>query len=85
MDTEKRNSATAVTADPVAGNADFLKKSGWTFCIIGIIAFIIGLLVDISGIWIPGCTAIASGVYLLIKGKQQLHADAQLHTDTKSS
>lgn len=84
MDTEKRNTAVAVTADLVAGNVGFLKKSGWTFCILGIIAFIIGLLVDISGIWIPGCTAIASGVYLLIKGKQQLHADAQ-HTETKSS
>ncbi|MDE5644353.1 MAG: hypothetical protein K2I45_01775 [Muribaculaceae bacterium] len=85
MDTEKKDTAVAVTVDPVAGNADFLKKSGWTFCIIGIIAFIIGLLVDISGIWITGCTAIASGVYLLIKGKQQLHADAQLHAETKPS
>lgn len=85
MDTEKKDTAVAVTVDPVAGNADFLKKSGWTFCIIGIIAFIIGLLVDIGGIWIPGCAAIASGVYLLIKGKQQLHADAQQHAETKSS
>lgn len=75
MDTTKNNAAARSNpVDTGGNNAEFLNKSGWTFIVIGIIAFIIGLLVDVSGIWISGCAAITSGCYLLIKGKQQLHA-----------
>lgn len=69
--------AGAAAVDPAVRNARFLNKSGWTFCIIGVIAFIIGLLVGVGGIWIPGCAAIASGVYLLVKGRQEMHSDTK--------
>ena len=75
MDTTKNNAAARSNpVDTDGNNAEFLNKRGWTFIVIGIIAFIIGLLVDVSGIWISGCAAITSGCYLLVKGKQQLHA-----------
>lgn len=61
MDTQKKN---------------MLTESGVVFGVIGIIALVAGLLLDISGIWIAGCAAIMSGVYLYIKGRQQLRADA---------
>lgn len=55
----------------------FLKKSGWTFVVIGAIAFIVGLLIGVSGIWISGGTAVACGVYLFIKAKQAADAVAK--------
>lgn len=64
------NTQTAVS-DAVA-NASFLKKSGWTFNAIGIVAFIVGLLIGVSGIWITGCAGITAGCYLLFKSHQQL-------------
>ena len=58
------------------GKKNFLTDSGWVFLVIGVAGFIAGLIVGVSGIWIAGCIAIASGVYCLIKGKQQLTAEA---------
>lgn len=55
----------------------FLKESGWTFCIIGAIAVIVGLIAGVSGIWITGFGAIACGVYLMIKAKQALEEAAK--------
>ena len=57
-------------SEALAAHAIFLSKSGWTFNVIGIIAFIIGLLVGIDGIWITGCAAMLSGCYLLVKSHQ---------------
>lgn len=57
-------------SEALAANAEFLSKSGWTFNVIGIIAFIIGLLVGIDGIWITGCASMLSGCYLLVKSHQ---------------
>lgn len=56
--------------------SNFLTKSGWVYNIIGILAFIIGLIVGISGIWLTGCAGILAGCYCWIKGKQQLKQEA---------
>lgn len=55
---------------------NFLTKSGWTFNVTGVIALIAGLLVGASAIWISGCAAILAGCYCIVKGKQQLRAEA---------
>lgn len=52
--------------------SNFLTKSAWVYIIVGCIAFIVGLFVKESGIWISGATAVSCGVYCYIKGKQQL-------------
>ena len=66
----------ATKADLQVGKKNFLTDSAWVFIIIGVIGFIAGLIVKISGIWITGCAAVACGVYCLIKGKQQLTHEA---------
>lgn len=58
------------------GKSNFLTKSGWVYNVIGILAFIIGLIVGISGIWLTGCAGVVAGCYCLIKGKQQLNQEA---------
>lgn len=58
------------------GKKNFLTISGWVFNVIGILAFIIGLIVGVGGIWITGCAGLTAGIYLLIKGKQQLVQEA---------
>lgn len=50
---------------------NFLTDSGRVFLVIGVIALIVGLLIGVSGIWISGCAAITSGVYLIIKGRAE--------------
>lgn len=80
MDTNKTNTAapaqksqTAAPAEnPALQNAEFLKKSGWTFNVIGIILFIVGLIMGVNGIWITGCAGVLSGCYLLFKSRQQV-------------
>ena len=57
-------------ANGTVSGKGFLAKSGWVFVVIGVIALIAGLIMDIAGIWIPGATSIASGVYCLVKAKQ---------------
>lgn len=57
--------------NPVEQNVVFLKKSGWTFNVIGIVLFIVGLIIGENGIWITGCAGILSGCYLLFKARQQ--------------
>lgn len=58
------------------GKQNFLTKSGWVFVIIGVLAFIGGLLVGSTGIWITGCAAVLSGLYCMVKGRQQLEQEA---------
>lgn len=58
------------------GKSNFLTKSGWVYNVVGVIAFVVGLIVAVPGIWITGLTAVTAGVYCLIKGKQQLEAEA---------
>ena len=58
------------------GKKNFLTESGWTFIVIGVIAAIAGLVMCVPGIWISGFTAIASGVYCIVKGEAQLKAEA---------
>lgn len=65
MDANNNNNANG-TQD----NKGFLIKSGWVFIVIGVIALVVGLIIDVNGIWIPGATAIASGCYCIIKAKQ---------------
>lgn len=74
-----KTAAISIPADKNAlneGKKNFLTKSGCVFIIIGIIATIAGLIVKVPGIWISGLTAIACGVYVIIKGKQQLLQEA---------
>lgn len=66
----------ATGKDVKEGASNFLTKSGWVYNIIGIIAFIVGLIVGSTGIWITGCAAITSGCYCIFKGKQQLKSEA---------
>lgn len=68
------NNSTQNPQETVRQNAAFLKESGWTFNVIGVIALIVGLITGISGIWITGSAAILSGCYLLVKSRQQLES-----------
>ncbi|MDE7402343.1 MAG: hypothetical protein K2M87_02895 [Muribaculaceae bacterium] len=67
------------------GKTNFLTKSAWVYIVIGVIAFIAGLIVGSAAIWITGATAVACGVYCLIKGKQQLTAEAYTNVGTEIS
>lgn len=53
-----------------------LGKSAIWFAVIGIVAFIAGVIMKSTGIWITGCAAMLSGGYLWMKGKQANRADA---------
>lgn len=72
-------SAIPVPAGPgeeKAGDRNFLTTSGWVFNVLGIIAFIAGLTVGSTGLWITGCASLLSGCYCIVKGKQQLRREA---------
>lgn len=79
MDTNDKTVAAPKPAPTVAtkpqpateDNSKFLKDSGCVFIVLGVIALIVGLIIAETAIWISGATAIASGVYCLIKGKEQ--------------
>lgn len=62
--------------DLSVGKSNFLTKSGWVYNVIGILAFIIGLIVKIPGIWLTGCAGLTAGFYCIFKGKQQLRQEA---------
>lgn len=55
---------------------DMLTVSAGWFIGIGIVGFIIGLIVSGLGIVIAGFTAIFSGCYLYVKGRQAIRHDA---------
>lgn len=69
--------------DMKTGKKNFLTDSGWTFNVLGIIAFIIGLLIGVPGVWITGCAAVLAGCYCIVKGKQQLRLEAYRDTGMK--
>lgn len=54
----------------------FLGKSAVAFLIIGVIALVGGLIVKDMAIVITGCTALLSGGYLYVKGRQAERAAA---------
>lgn len=56
--------------------SNMVTESGIVFGLIGIVAFVAGLLTGENGIWIAGGAAVASGIYLYIKGREQLRAEA---------
>lgn len=58
------------------GKSNFLTKSGWVYNIVGAIAFIAGLIIGSSAIWITGCASVTAGIYCIVKGRQQLRRDA---------
>lgn len=79
MDTNTKNSAQAkqpAPQDTAVDNSAFLTKSGWVFNVIGVIAFVAGLIIGESGIWITGCAAVLAGCYCLVKGRQQRRENA---------
>ena len=79
MDTNAKNVAQAGQPAPqekAADNSLFLTRSGWVLNVAGIIAFVAGLVIGATGVWITGCAGILAGCYCLVKGRQARQGDA---------
>ncbi len=64
------------TSEVKTGKKNFLTDSGWVFIVLGAAALVAGLVVKTEGLWIAGAIAAVSGIYCLVKGRQQLRREA---------